>query len=95
MLVEIIKTLDRSLYSGHGEIGGHVSGVSGDDNKAKKPPASCKDLPGHVLWNLTPALGSQCGYTEPESLLQIEMPLLIIILEFKYNINYYYDPLML
>ena len=83
LLVEIIKTPDRSLQPGHCQESSQVSSVGGNDDKAKKPPGSCYKTSWQIFWSFTPALRSEWGHAEPESLLQIEIPLLIIIL--KYN----------
>ena len=77
--VQIVKTPHLGRQPGHSQEGGQVGGVGGDDDEGKQPPSGSHHPARNILRNLATTLGSEGGHAEPETLLQVEVSLLIII----------------
>lgn len=80
LLGKVIQGFDRRLETGHSQEGGQIGGIWSDNNESKQPPGGRYQSAREISWSFATSLRCQRCHAEPQTLLQGELTLLVVVL---------------
>ena len=82
LFAEILQRLDWNFQPGHGQKRSQIRRVRGDDYKSEQPPSGSDQSSGEIFRGFSATLRRQRRHTKPETLPQVELPFLVVVLVF-------------